>query len=89
LLICVLLTHLFSVFPRKLTNFREQKYTIVVSGIIHHRYPDAVDMFITAFRQDSGICSVSYNFGVARSDSLVIDVSNCHFSVRFISDSNF
>ena len=36
----------------------------------------AVDMFIfiTAFRQHSGIFSVSYNFGVALSDSLVIDM---------------
>ena len=49
----------------------------------------AVAIFITAFRQDSGIFSVSYNFGVALSDSLVIDVSSCYFSVRFISDSNF
>jgi len=70
-------------FPRtKIISTVYLKRTIAVDAI-------AVIKLKTSFRQYSGIFSVSYNFGVARSDSLVIDVSSCCFSVGFISDSNF
>ena len=55
-------------FPRtKIISTVYLKRTIAVDAI-------AVIKLKTSFRQYSGIFSVSYNFGVALSDSLVIDV---------------